>query len=100
MRRFLNKRLTGWGNIRLKRGAVHRSAYVHAIAEEITRLGVGHVVITGDLTNLALEGEFALARDLIEEKLGGDASRVTVVPGNHDYYTRGAFTSRRFEQYF
>jgi 3',5'-cyclic AMP phosphodiesterase CpdA len=98
--RFLNKRLSGWVNLKLKRGSIHRSEYVRAIAREIGKLEVDHVVVTGDLTNLALESEFELARDLFERDLGIDASRITVVPGNHDLYTRGSFTSRRFEQFF
>jgi 3',5'-cyclic AMP phosphodiesterase CpdA len=98
-RRFLNKRFTGWVNLRLKRGHIHRAAYVRAIAREIARLDVEHVVVTGDLTNLALEGEYELVRDLFEKELALDPTRVTIVPGNHDLYTRGALTSRRFERY-
>jgi 3',5'-cyclic AMP phosphodiesterase CpdA len=97
--RFLNKRLTGWINLRLKRGSIHRSAYVRAIAREVARLDIEHVVVTGDLTNLALESEFELVRDLFEQDLGLDPSRVTIAPGNHDLYTRGSLTSRRFERY-
>jgi 3',5'-cyclic AMP phosphodiesterase CpdA len=99
-RRFWNKRLTGWVNLRLKRGSIHRTAYVRAVAREVMRVEPDHVVVTGDLTNLALEPEFELARELLERDLGLDPSRVTVVPGNHDVYTRGAFESRRFERYF
>jgi 3',5'-cyclic AMP phosphodiesterase CpdA len=100
MSRFLNKRLTGWANIRLKRGSIHRTAYVHAIAREIGRRNVDHVVVTGDLTNLALDGEFELARDVLEHELGLPPSQVTIVPGNHDVYTRGALVTRRFERHF
>jgi 3',5'-cyclic AMP phosphodiesterase CpdA len=100
MRRFINKRLTGWINLRLKRGSIHKAEYVRAIAREIARAKVDHVIITGDLTNLALESEFELARDVIENDLGLDPADVTVVPGNHDLYTRGSLTSRRFEHYF
>jgi 3',5'-cyclic AMP phosphodiesterase CpdA len=99
MTRFLNKRLTGWLNLKLKRGSIHRSEYVRAIAREIGRLEVDHVVVTGDLTNLALEPEFELVRELFDRDLGLDPSRVTIAPGNHDLYTRGALTSRRFEKY-
>jgi 3',5'-cyclic AMP phosphodiesterase CpdA len=98
--RFLNKRVTGWLNLRLKRGSIHRAEYVRAVAREIGQRGVDHVVVTGDLTNLALEGEFALARDLFERDLGLPAAQITVVPGNHDLYTRGSLTSRRFERFF
>jgi 3',5'-cyclic AMP phosphodiesterase CpdA len=99
-RRFANKRLTGWLNLRYKRASIHRPAYVRAVAREIARLAVEHVVITGDLTNLALEGEYELARQVLERELGLDPDRVTLVPGNHDVYTRGALTSRRFESFF
>jgi len=100
LHRFLNKRLTGYANIRLSRGNVHRSAHVRAVAREIARQRADHVIISGDLTNLALEPEFELAREVIEKDLGLGADDVTIVPGNHDLYTRGALTSGRFAKYF
>lgn len=45
-----------------------------------------HVVVTGDLTNLALPGEFAAARDWLARI--GPPARVTAVPGNHDATVR------------
>jgi len=98
--RFLNKRFTGWVNLKLKRGHKHRPAYVRAIAQEITRAKVDHVVITGDLTNLALEQEFEAVRALLEEELGMHADDISIVPGNHDLYTRGAMRDRRFSRFF
>jgi 3',5'-cyclic AMP phosphodiesterase CpdA len=98
--RFLNKRLTGYANLRLKRGHIHRSSYVRAIAQEIVRAKVDHVVITGDLTNLALEPEFELAKMLLRDDLGLHPDDVSIVPGNHDLYTRGASSSKRFSTYF
>jgi 3',5'-cyclic AMP phosphodiesterase CpdA len=98
--RFFNKRLSGYANIRLKRGHIHKSSYVRAIAREIMRAKIEHVCITGDITNLALEPEFELARVVIEEELHLDAEHVTIVPGNHDLYTRGALRTRRFTRYF
>jgi 3',5'-cyclic AMP phosphodiesterase CpdA len=73
---------------------------VRAVAREVAASKVDHVVITGDLTNLALEPEFEAVRRLIEEELGFDADRVTIVPGNHDLYTRGAMRARRFTRFF
>jgi 3',5'-cyclic AMP phosphodiesterase CpdA len=98
--RFLNKRLTGWANLRFRRKHIHRPAYVRAIAREVKRAKVDHVAITGDLTNLALETEFDAAKRLLEEELGFDAAHVSIVPGNHDLYTRGAQRSKRFSQFF
>ncbi len=98
--RFLNKRFTGWVNLRVKRGHIHRPAHVRAVAREITRAKVDHVVITGDLTNLALEQEFVAVRTLLEEHLGLDPKQISAVPGNHDLYTRGAMRDQRFTRYF
>jgi len=98
--RFLNKRLSGYANLRLKRGHIHRPNYVRAIAREIARTSIDHVAVTGDITNLALEPEFEAARELLQEALGIDPKNVSVVPGNHDLYTRGALRTRRFVRYF
>jgi 3',5'-cyclic AMP phosphodiesterase CpdA len=98
--RFLNKRLTGYANLRLKRKHIHRRSYVEAIAKEIATLQIDHVVVTGDLTNLALAEEFAAARDLLEKGLGLSPKDVSVVPGNHDLYTRGALRTQRFSKFF
>ncbi|HEX7664663.1 MAG TPA: metallophosphoesterase, partial [Polyangiaceae bacterium] len=98
--RFLNKRLTGYANLRFKRNHVHRKHYVEAIAKEIAKDRIDHVVVTGDLTNLALEPEFQAVRDLLEKDLGLHPDQVSVVPGNHDLYTSGAMRSRRFTKYF
>lgn len=98
--RFMNKRISGWANLRLKRASAHRAGHLKAILAELSQEKFDHVVVTGDVTNLALESEFDLARDLIGETIGLDPLRVTIVPGNHDLYTRGARDSRRFERYF
>jgi len=98
--RFLNKRFTGWVNLKLKREHKHRPSHVRAIAREITQAKVDHVIITGDLTNLALEQEFEATRELLEDELHLHPNQVTVVPGNHDLYTRGALRSRRFTTFF
>lgn len=98
--RFLNKRFTGWVNLKVKRNHKHRPGHVRAVAREITRANVDQVIVTGDLTNLALEGEFEAVRNLLEQELGLPHDRITVVPGNHDLYTSGAMRSKRFCSYF
>lgn len=98
--RFFNKRFTGWVNLRVKRAHKHRPGHVRAVAREITRAKVDHVVITGDLTNLALEQEFVAVRELLEQDLGLRPDQISAVPGNHDLYTRGAMRDQRFTKYF
>jgi 3',5'-cyclic AMP phosphodiesterase CpdA len=98
--RFLNKRITGLAMLRLHRKSAHKPFAVRAVAEEVKRARVDHVAITGDLTNLALEAEFDLVKKFLEEDLGLGPDTVSVIPGNHDVYTRGSANKRRFEQYF
>lgn len=98
--RFLNKRLTGLANLRGSRRGAHPLRIAEALASALGPEGVDadHVVITGDLSNLALPSEFARAQAVVRA-LGGP-ERVTVVPGNHDVYTAGAARKARFETYF
>lgn len=98
--RFLNKRLTGYLNIRYRRKAVHKSFAVEAAAREIREMGIEHVAITGDVSNLALEVEFELVRTFLERDLGLHPEQVSIVPGNHDTYTQGSFRTGRFLRYF
>ncbi|MFO0678810.1 MAG: metallophosphoesterase [Polyangiaceae bacterium] len=98
--RFVNKRLTGYANLRFKRNHKHRSEYVRALAREIRNAKADEIVITGDITNLALEGEYEFAVKLLHEELGTGTKHVSAVPGNHDVYTRGAMKAGRFGTYF
>ncbi len=92
---WLNKRLTGGINLLLKRRKSHSHNLFDRIVEHAREFEVDRLVITGDLTNLALEPEFALVRS----KLRAVGLPVTVIPGNHDTYTKGSARTRRFENY-
>lgn len=99
--RLMNKRFTGWVNLKLRRAHEHQAHALHAVARAIReRDDIDHVVVTGDLTNLALESEFDAAHAFLRDELRLDPSRVSVIPGNHDAYTHGAHRSRRFEHTF
>jgi 3',5'-cyclic AMP phosphodiesterase CpdA len=89
--RFFNKRFTGYLNLRYRRKAIHKPFAVEAAAREIRDTGIDHVVITGDVSNLALEVEFELVRTFLERDLGLRPDQVSMVPGNHDTYTKGSF---------
>ncbi|MCA9653882.1 MAG: metallophosphoesterase [Myxococcales bacterium] len=93
--RYLNKRLTGRVNLALKRGRSHDGRLFDSMLSMIPALGVDRLLVTGDLTNLALEPEF----DLVQRKLRESPVPVTVIPGNHDTYTKGSVRSGRFESF-
>ena len=98
--RLFNKRATGYANLRLRRNHQHKSEIVRAIASHLSTAQIDHLVITGDVSNLALEAEFQAVRSVLDDVLQLPPSAVTIVPGNHDVYTRGAQKKRRFWQYF
>ena len=85
-RAYANKRLLGYANIRFRRKHVHKAETAARLLRHVGRSDVDHAVITGDLTNLALETEFRAAREMITNELGFLDDRVSVVPGNHDTY--------------
>ncbi len=85
---FLNKRATGGVNLLIGRAHRHRVEIVRQALEQIRELNVDHLVVTGDITNLSLPTEFELAAEILQSH--GSGKDVSVVPGNHDNYTRGA----------
>ncbi len=97
---LLSKRASGYANLRFKRKAVHRAEILVRLLHEVRELAPDHVVITGDLTNLALGGEFVAVRTLLERELGFPADRVSIIPGNHDTYTLGSSLMERFLKEF
>lgn len=50
------------------------------------RLGVDHVLITGDLTEDGLPAQYEVLADLLQQS-GLAPEEVTLVPGNHDAYS-------------
>lgn len=96
---FLNKRMVGGLNLLLNRSNAHSTEVVQRALEHLDSLDVDHIAISGDLTNLALDSEFAAAEKIVSS-IPDAADRVSVVPGNHDYYTPGAVRERRFEKHF
>jgi 3',5'-cyclic AMP phosphodiesterase CpdA len=95
---LLGRRAAGAANLFLARRPRHSETVARRAVAAIVEAGVDHCVVTGDLTNLSLEGEFRLATDVLAP-LGG-RRRLTVIPGNHDYYTVDAVREARFERHF
>ncbi|MCW0210949.1 MAG: metallophosphoesterase [Achromobacter sp.] len=83
---FANKRSLGLLSWRRKRHAIHRPEILAALLADVAGHAPDHVVVTGDLTNIALPDEFERARAWLERV--GPPDRVSVVPGNHDATVR------------
>ncbi len=93
---LFNKRLTGWANTHLRRSRVYRRGYLQTVLAAASQ--ADHLVVTGDVTNLALESEY---RETL--RLLGEVARkieVTVVPGNHDLYLPRTSRDGRFAHHF
>jgi len=94
---FLNKRLAGGANLLLHRRNRYPVRIFEALVDDLNRVRPDHVAVTGDLTNLSLPSEFAIARGLLD-RIALGPERVTVIPGNHDVYVRAARRARAFER--
>lgn len=83
---LLTKRILGYFSWKVRRSTIHRESILKVLAGEIANSGVDHVVVTGDITNIALPEEFVQATRWLHSL--GDADRVSVIPGNHEAYTK------------
>src|SRR5579872_3777456 len=88
MRELANKRVTGYLNWLRARHRVHRREALDRVVADMKSASADHLVVTGDLTNIALTEEFVHGRAWLETL--GPPSKVTVIPGNHDAYVRAA----------
>ena len=94
---FLGKRLVGGLNLLL--GRSHSEAIFEAALADLRADPPDHLALTGDLTNLSLDAEFEEARRLLSAS-ELPAEKISLIPGNHDTYTRGSYRARRFEKTF
>lgn len=78
--RLSKRQLSAWSWRR--RRAVHRGDILDRLTADLRALQPDHFVVTGDLVNFSLPGEFAAAAKWLHELAPAD--RVSVVPGNHD----------------
>ena len=81
---LMNKRFFGYLSWMRRRRGVHRPEVLAALAADLEGLAPDHLVVTGDLTNIALPEEFTRVGRWLEGL--GAPEAVTVIPGNHDAY--------------
>lgn len=78
------KRLLGWLNWQRKRRFVHTRQALDLIVADMKEQKPDHVLVSGDLINLALPSEYKAASDWLGTL--GPPDTVSIVPGNHDIY--------------
>lgn len=87
-RLLLSKRILGYLSWHRRRKAEHHMDVLEALGKDLESDPPDHICVTGDLTNIALPGEFETARRYLDRL--GPPEKVSVIPGNHDAYVAGA----------
>ncbi|WP_420414120.1 metallophosphoesterase family protein [Roseibium sp.] len=90
---LFSKRLLGYLNWQRNRSKIMGGNHLEQLVEDMKNQSPDHIAVTGDLVNIALPMEITGARTWLEEI--GPADQVSVVPGNHDAYVRGAVKKAR-----
>jgi 3',5'-cyclic AMP phosphodiesterase CpdA len=90
------KRALGYLNWTRNRRKYYRREVLDALVSDMQAQAPDHIAVTGDLVNLALDAEFAPARQWLDGV--GAPQLVTAIPGNHDAYVRR--TAHRFVEAF
>ena len=81
---YASKRIVGYTNWKRNRAAAMTSETLDRLVADLHAQAPDHIVVTGDLTNIAMREEFENARLWLEAL--GPPARVTAIPGNHDAY--------------
>jgi 3',5'-cyclic AMP phosphodiesterase CpdA len=76
------KRFSSYASWRWRRRKIHRPDILTALVSDVRAHAPDHLVVTGDLTNMALHSEFERARAWLGRL--AEPGGATVVPGNHD----------------
>ncbi|MEE8395512.1 MAG: metallophosphoesterase [bacterium] len=97
---WFSKRAFGALNMVVRRARFYPIARARRLVEMVDGLDWQHLVITGDLTQLALEEEFELARATLAPLLERGPEHVTVLPGNHDRYVAPSEREMGFDAFF
>src|SRR5262245_26901959 len=85
-RHWNSKRLLGYANWLRNRRQVYQMAVLERIVADLAAQAPDHIAVTGDLVNIGLPQEHITALAWVESL--GRPEEVSVIPGNHDIYSR------------
>jgi predicted MPP superfamily phosphohydrolase len=97
-RQLPGKRLLGGLNYQLRRKNHFSQSSRMELFKRLSELDWDVLIITGDLTTLALDEEFAEARQFLEPLFS--KGKVLITPGNHDRYVKNDLILDPFGKYF
>ncbi len=96
--KLMNKRFLGNANVIYKRRHEFQQEQADAFADVALETGIKTVLLGGDFTSTATEGEFERAARWVQ-RMSDHGLDIHLVPGNHDVYTFESVRKKRFEQY-
>lgn len=82
---LLNKRLIGFLSWQFNRRHIHLKTVLESLKTDLHQQQTDHMVITGDIVNISLPEEYKNAANWLEQLQ--DPEHLSVIPGNHDFYT-------------
>lgn len=97
--KLFNKRILGCLNWELNRKKRFDFSSKERFLNKLEQYKNAVVIVTGDLTVTALEEEFLLAKNFIDD-IRKRGIPIYVIPGNHDYYTFESVRRKRYETIF
>ncbi len=83
-RSLLNKRLSGYLSWAFSRRKIHLSKILDLLIADLRAKSPDHAALTGDVINIAVPDEFALASHWLRS--WADPRSLSLIPGNHDCY--------------
>jgi 3',5'-cyclic AMP phosphodiesterase CpdA len=96
---FLGKRAVGFANLIVNRVRKHKMELLEDLRVDLRAQAPDHLALTGDLSNVSLEGEWRAALGWLDMS-GVGPEHVSVIPGNHDAYVEAVTKSHVFECLF
>ena len=97
-RQFFSKRHIGWLNYRLRRRHSFDPSIRDRLLEKLKSIHWDYLIVTGDITTIALKREFAEARKQMSPLI--EQGSVLLTAGNHDRYVKNRSSIDPLQHYF
>lgn len=92
---FFSKRFIGNLNSYFTRRPIHNPHLAYQVIDSLKKLGVSHLLITGDYTTTGSKKELGYLKNYLEF-LKTQGFTVYTIPGNHDVYTKTCGQKKKF----